>query len=249
MNETLSGRQFPLMCYMIFVYAPWCHLVSWNLRPLIAALSVGQLPLISLWIFFSECRYSRPLRISLRIVAIWVSSRAPGSIFRKKNKQKPASGRRIINSTGVDSIAIEWLTYPKPKTQLWFRSIWAVLKFHERISLVIYYIQSKWTSTVYPKPDILLKTHQWATLGDMFPHYHEHTHCSIFGWIPQTPSCWLKSSLEHQMWIHLPLKIVKYKTVPPVQVTFTKNYSGHLFNKITKRLIFKKTIYEMFFFF
>lgn len=36
---------------------------------------------MSLWIFFSECRYSRPLRISRRMVAICVSSRAPGSIF------------------------------------------------------------------------------------------------------------------------------------------------------------------------
>lgn len=42
------------------------------------------LPLISLWIFFSECRYSRPLRISLRMVAIWVSSKDPGSIFKRK---------------------------------------------------------------------------------------------------------------------------------------------------------------------
>lgn len=43
-------------------------------------------PLMSLWIFFSECRYSSPFRISRRIVAIWVSSRAPGSNWRKKQK-------------------------------------------------------------------------------------------------------------------------------------------------------------------
>lgn len=29
----------PLTCYVIFVCAHWCHLVSWNLRPLLAALS------------------------------------------------------------------------------------------------------------------------------------------------------------------------------------------------------------------
>lgn len=65
---------------------------------------------MSLWIFFSECRYSRPLRISLRIVAIWVSSRAPGSIFRKiKNKMQVKKQRLvrlasmliITNSTGL----------------------------------------------------------------------------------------------------------------------------------------------------
>lgn len=51
----------------------------------------GAVPLMSLWIFFSECRYSRPLRISLRMVAIWVSSRAPGSIFRREKGKKSRS--------------------------------------------------------------------------------------------------------------------------------------------------------------
>lgn len=37
------------------------------------------LPLMSLCIFFSECRYSSPFKISLSIVAICISSRAPGS--------------------------------------------------------------------------------------------------------------------------------------------------------------------------
>lgn len=45
-------------------------------------------PLISLWIFFSECRYSSPFRISRRIVAIWVSSRAPGSNWRRRRNQQ-----------------------------------------------------------------------------------------------------------------------------------------------------------------
>lgn len=69
------------------LYNEWSH--KWTPIPSVCKmicrrrLQRSLIPLISLWIFFSECRYSRPFRISLRIVAIWVSSRGPGSIFQE----------------------------------------------------------------------------------------------------------------------------------------------------------------------
>lgn len=72
-----------------------CHVMC--VCCLTASHSLTELPLMSLWIFFSECRYSRPLRISRRMVAIWVSSSAPGSIFERKSS---------IRAEGVDGLFI-----------------------------------------------------------------------------------------------------------------------------------------------
>lgn len=87
------------------LYNEWSH--KWTPIPSVCKMicsrrqqrSLIGLPLISLWIFFSECRYSRPFRISLRMVAIWVSSRAPGSIFQETRTETVEA--KTIDGFGV----------------------------------------------------------------------------------------------------------------------------------------------------
>ncbi len=75
-----------------------------------------------------------------------------------------------------------------------------------------------------------------VSLADMFLHYHKwthtHTHTHTVDYldlIPHTLSCCHKYSLEHQIWINPPLKIVPNKFTP-IWVTFAKNYSDQLFH-------------------
>lgn len=61
-----------------------------------------KIPLMSLWIFFSECKYSSPLRISLSIVAIWYSSSGPGSSCdRGDSVMDPTCIGTVVYFTGL----------------------------------------------------------------------------------------------------------------------------------------------------
>lgn len=83
-----------------------------------------KVPLMSLWIFFSECKYSSPLRISLSIVAIWDSSSGPGSSYdRGDSVMDPTRTGTMVHSTWLpvmnrDKLVMMNITYNSPNLML-----------------------------------------------------------------------------------------------------------------------------------